>query len=114
MVRFGRVLFAFVCLIIAAGLVLPLYPQDVATSTVAAATDSVQLAADTQTSSCQDCPVAGSGADCQPDCACGEVLPATFVSPEASFSLTISLIVGPEPSKQPREPQPLPPKLPAI
>ena len=32
----GRVLFAFVWLIIAAGLVLPLYPRDVVTSVVTA------------------------------------------------------------------------------
>ena len=59
----GRVLFAFVCLIIAAGLVLPLYPRDVVTSVVAAASDPVQPVAATDAFGCGDCSVADGDAD---------------------------------------------------
>ena len=110
----GRVLFALVCLIIAAGVALPLYPRDVPTATVAVTTDPVQLAAGTDAFGCADCPVAEAGrADCRSDCPCGEPLPAVFVPLEEPVSLTIAVTVRPLPSRLP-EPQPLPPKLPAI
>ena len=114
MVMFGRVLFALVWLIIAAGVALPLYPRDVPTSTVAVATDPVQLVAGTDVFGCEDCPISDAGrADCRSDCPCGETLPAVFVPLEEPVGLTIAVTVRSLPSRLP-EPQPLPPKLPAI
>ena len=79
----GRVLFAFVCLIIAAGLVLPLYPRDVVTSVVAAASDPVQPVAATDAFGCGACSVADGDAACRSDCPCDHVVPAVFVPLEA-------------------------------
>ena len=111
---FGRVLFALVCLIIAAGVALPLYPRDAPTFTVAVTTDPVQLVAGTAAFGCEDCPVADVGrADCRPDCLCGEALPAVFVPLEEPVGLTIAVTERSLPARVP-EPQPLPPKLPAI
>ena len=111
---FGRVLFALVWLIIAAGVALPLYPRDVSTSTVAVTSDPVQLVAGTDVFGCEDCPLADAGrADCRSDCPCGEALPAVFVPLEERVSVTITVTERSLPSRLP-EPQPLPPKLPAI
>lgn len=111
----GRVLFAFVWLIIAAGLVLPLYPRDVVTSVVTAADDQVQPVAGSDLFGCEDCVVADDGAlDCLPDCFCGHVLPTATRSVENAFNLTLFIVVHPEPPGLPSGPQPLPPKLPAI
>jgi hypothetical protein len=111
---FGRVLFALVWLIIAAGVALPLYPRDLPTSTVAVTTDQVQLAAGTDAFGCEDCPVPDGGrADCRADCRCGEAQPAVFVPLEEPVGLTIAVTDQSLPSRLP-EPQPLPPKLPAI
>jgi hypothetical protein len=111
---FGRVLFALVWLIIAAGVALPLYPRDVPTSTVAVTADPVQLVAGTAALGCEDCPVADAGlADCRADCPCGEALPAAFVPLEEPVSRTIVVTEQSLPSRLPG-PQPLPPKLPAI
>ena len=111
---FGRVLFALVWLMITAGVALPLYPRDVATATVGVTTDPVQLVAGTGAFGCEDCPVTEAGrADCRSDCPCGEALPAVFVPLEEPVSLTIAVTARSLPSRLP-EPQPLPPKLPAI
>ena len=111
---FGRVLFALVWLIIAAGVALPLYPRDAPTSTVAGTTDPVQLVAGTDVFGCEDCPVADAGrADCRSGCPCGETLPAVFEPLEEPVSLTIAVTEQSLPSRLPG-PQPLPPKLPAI
>jgi hypothetical protein len=111
---FGRVLFALVWLIIAAGVALPLYPRDVPTSTVAVTTDPVQLAAGSDAFACEDCPVTDGGqADCRSGCPCGEALPAVFVPLEEPVTFTLAVTVRPLPSRL-SEPQPLPPKLPAI
>ena len=76
----GRVLFAFVCLIIAAGLVLPLYPRDVVTSVVAAASDPVQPVAASDAFGCGACSVADGDAACRSDCPCDHVVPAVLRS----------------------------------
>src|SRR5918994_4869926 len=111
---FGRVLFALVCLIIAAGAALPLYPRDVPTSTVAVTTGPVQLVAGTGVFGCEDCPVPGAGrADCRPACPCAETVPAVFVPLEEPVSLTVVVTETSLPSRLPGT-QPLPPKLPAI
>jgi hypothetical protein len=109
---FGRLLFALVWLLIAAGVALPLYPRP--TSTVAVTSDPVQLAAGSEAFGCEDCPVPDAGrADCRADCPCGAALPAVFVPLEEPVSVTIAVTVRSLPSRLP-EPQPLPPKLPAI
>ena len=111
---FGRVLFALVWLIIAAGVALPLYPRDVPTSTVAVTTDPVRLVAGTDAFSCEDCPVGDAGrADCRTDCPCGEALPAVFVPLEEPLGATIAVTVRSRASRQ-EQPQPLPARLPAI
>jgi hypothetical protein len=109
---FGRVLFALVCLIIAAGVALPLYPRDVPTSIVGVTTDAVQLVAGTDAFGCEDCPVADAGrADCRSDCPCGDALPAVFVPLDQPVSLTIAVTVRPQASAPPAK---LPTRLPAI
>ena len=102
----GRVLFAFVWLIIAAGLVLPLYPRDLVTAVVTAASDPVQPAAASDAFGCEDCPVADGDADCRSDCPCDQVLPAVFVPLEEAVGVTLATSVRP--------PAKLPAKLPAI
>jgi len=110
----GRVLFALVWLIIAAGLALPLYPTHVETPSPAVA-DSELRAADAMASRCQECPVADEGdVNCQPDCPCGHVLSAAFVSLDGSFGLSVVLIIRPLPSGPPSEALSLLPELPAI
>ncbi|HEX6111747.1 MAG TPA: hypothetical protein VFZ10_05520 [Geminicoccaceae bacterium] len=108
----GRVLFAFVWLIVAAGLVLPLYPhpRGVATSVVTAASDPVQTTAASRVFGCEDCPVAEGGADCRSDCPCDQVLPAVFVPLEEGLSVTLAVSAR----AQTPEPAKLPAKLPAI
>jgi hypothetical protein len=107
----GRVLFAFVWLIIAAGFVLPLYPRDLVTSVVTAANDPVQPVAASDPFGCEDCPAAGGGgADCRSDCPCDQVLPAVFVPLEEGVSVTLAVSVR----AQTPEPGKLPAKLPAI
>jgi hypothetical protein len=111
----GRVLFALVWLVIAAGVALPLYPRDIPTSMVAAATDSVQLVAGTDAFDCTDCPVADAGRTrCQSDCACGDAVPAVFVPLEHPVSVTIGITVRTAPASPPAAPQLLFPTLPAI
>jgi hypothetical protein len=101
---FGRVLFAFVWLIIAAGLVLPLYPRDLVTAVVSAASDPVQPAAASAAFGCENCPVAD--ADCRSDCPCDQALPAVFVPLEEAVGVTLATSA--------RLPGKVPAKLPAI
>ena len=106
----GRVLFVFVCLIIAAGLVLPLYPHPRdAVRSVVAASDPVQLVAASDAFGCPDCPVADRSAECEADCRCDEVLPAAFVRLDQGARVTLAVSVPPQ-----AEPARLPAKLPAI
>jgi hypothetical protein len=106
---FGRVLFAFVWLIIAAGVALPLYPSEAPLSTVAVSADPVQLTADSAAFGCEDCRTAGGGrAECRSDCACDEALPAAA---PAEHPVSVVIVVrshAAEPAAR------LPIKLPAI
>jgi hypothetical protein len=109
---FGRALFALVWLIIAAGVALPLYSRDVPRSTVAAATDPVQLAAGIDAFGCDDCPVPDGGrADCRSDCRCDGAQAAVFVPLGEPVGLTVAVVVRPQASEPPAR---LPAKLPAI
>ena len=110
----GRVLFALVCAVIAAGLVLPLYPSDVEPSR-SAALDSMLPVDGSRTAACEECPVPDAGsADCQSDCQCSHLLPATFVAVDDWFSLSVIVVVHPRPAGPSFVRQPLPPRLPAI
>jgi hypothetical protein len=102
----GHVLFAVVWLIIAAGVALPLYPGDVVTAVVPAASSRVEPVAASQAFGCEDFPVAETGADCPTACPCDQVLPAVFVPLEESMGVTLG-VSGRTPAK-------LPAKLPAI
>ena len=102
----GRVLFAFVWLIIAAGVGLPLYPGDAVTSVVTAGREPVQAVAASQAFGCEDCPVSDGGADCRSDCPCDRALPAAFVPLEGGVAVTLTAAERP--------PAKLPAKLPAI
>ena len=102
----GRVLFAFVWLIIAAGVTLPLYPGDVVTSVVSAASASVQPVAASGAFDCEDCPVPDADVDCRSDCPCDRVLPAVFVPLQEELDVTFAA--------SERLPSKLPAKLPAI
>jgi hypothetical protein len=101
----GRILFALVSLIITAGILLPVYPPDVEGRTVAAP-DAALLVADDGSSGCQ--------ARVPGHSLCGHVLPTIGAPPEASFGLTVYLIVPPLPSRPSSELQLLPPEHPAI
>ena len=102
----GRVLFTFVWLIIAAGLVLPLYPGDEVMSVVAAASDPVQPVAASDAFGCEDCPVADDDAECRSDCPCDHLVPAVFVPLEEGVGVTLAASLRPATK--------LPAKLPAI
>ena len=109
----ARVLFALVWAVIAAGLVLPLYPSGVEAPRSAAA-DPVVLAADAATAGCEDCPIADDGSAGQSDCPCARLLPAILVAVGDSSGLSVILVIRPQPSELPFEREALPPKLPAI
>jgi hypothetical protein len=102
----GRVLFTFVWLIIAAGLVLPLYPGDEVISVVTAASDPIRPVAASEAFGCEDCPVADDRADCRADCPCDPLVPAVFVPLEDGVGMTLA--------GSARLPVKLPAKLPAI
>src|SRR5262245_43001947 len=105
----GRVLFALVWVIIAAGVALPLYPRDIPESVAVAAADPVQLVAGTDTFGCEDCVVPDSGrARCKSDCPCGEAVPAMFVPLKHQVRLTIGVILPIVPSSSPNAPHLLP------
>jgi hypothetical protein len=106
----GRVLFALVWLIIAAGVTLPLYPPDVATPGPPAAATAL-LVADTMTFGCED---HAEDADCRSACPCAPALATASASPEPCVSLTVYLVVRPLPTAPSLTPRPPPPRLPAI
>jgi hypothetical protein len=95
----GRALFSLVCLIIAAGVLLPVYPAHVETRDSASA-DPAYLIADLVASECRECKTADARAAdakivrCRVDCLCERSLPTSSDTPEASLSLTVHLIVG--------------------
>jgi hypothetical protein len=109
----GRVLFALVWVVIAAGLVLPLYPSGVE-APMSAAADPVLLAADAATAACEDCPIADDGSADQSDGPCAHLLPAILVAVGDSSGLSVILVIRSQPSGLPFERQAVPPKLPAI
>jgi hypothetical protein len=105
----GRALFALVCLVIAAGFGLPLYPSGVGTP--GRGTDSALLADNSLIAACEDCPIPGEGGDdCQSDCSCEHLVQATFVAVEDEFGLSVTVVVRPQPLGR----ETLPAKLPAI
>ena len=106
----GRLLFAFVCLLIAAGVTLPLYPREPAPPTVAVRSDPVQLVAGSEAIDCEDCAVAGR-AECRPGCPCAGAVPAVFIPLEEPFGLTIAVTVRRHAAEPPAK---LPARLPAI
>jgi hypothetical protein len=90
----GRALFSLVCLIIAAGALLPVYPADVEAPGSASA-DPALLIADLVASECRNCaPADAKVVRCRVDCLCDRSLPTSSDTPEASLSLTVHLIVG--------------------
>ncbi|HSA79495.1 MAG TPA: hypothetical protein VLE23_01650 [Geminicoccaceae bacterium] len=106
----GRVLFALVLLIIAAGVALPLYPTDVPAPAPPAAATAL-LVADTVPSGCvNDAKDAG----CRSTCPCGQALATPSAAPETCICLAVYLVVRPASSGPSLTPQPPPPKLPAI
>jgi hypothetical protein len=102
----GRVLFAFVWLIIAGGVALPLYPGDVVTAVVSAASGPMQPVAASGAFGCEDCPVGDGAPECSSDRLCDQVLPAVFVPLEEGVGVTFAT--------SGRPPGELPAKLPAI
>jgi hypothetical protein len=111
----GRILFALVWVMIAAGVALPLFPRDIPTSTVAVTTAPMQLAAGTDAFGCEDCPVDDTGrSHCPSDCPCGPAQPALFVPLEQQVSLTLRVTVRLEPASPRATPRPLLSTLPAI
>ena len=105
----GRLLFALVCVIIATGLLLPVYPMEVATPGTADAED--MLVADTAAPACGGCgsAVASAGVPCD------HAAPAPAAAREACLHLTVYLIIRPLPATgQPGDPKLLRPRLPTI
>jgi hypothetical protein len=109
----GRLLFAVVWLIVAAGLLLPLLPSDEAGPAVAVAGGIEQAGA--MASDCRHCaPADADGDGCGTFCPCHHLLPAATAAPGLCPTLTVHLLVQPQPAGRLHEPRPLPPKLPAI
>jgi hypothetical protein len=111
---FGRALFALVWLIIAAGVLLPIYPREAETPSFVAA-DRAMLTTDLAVAECRDCPVAqGDRGDCRFECPCDRVQPAAFVPGEDAFRPSVVLVIRPLPSGRSAEILLFPPTLPAI
>jgi hypothetical protein len=104
----GRALFAFVWLIIAAGLLLPLFPAEVAAPGLSNARVTAALA-DAMAPGCERCPVAGGGA-----CKSGRWLRTAPAAAEACLRLRLRLVVQPVPGDRPAEAAERLPKLPTI
>jgi hypothetical protein len=102
----GRALFALVCLVIAAGIALPLYPSGVGTPRPGA--DPVVRASDSLIAACEDCPIPAERGDS--DCPSEQLVQATFVAVEDEFGLSVTVVIRPQPSGR----ETLPAKLPAI
>ena len=108
----GRGLFALVWLIIAAGLLLPLYPADVS-APGSAGGEVAAVLADVTEAGCAPCvPAAADGADCGPRTGGGvTAAPAALA---ACGRLTIHLVVQPEPPDRILEPAAPLPRLPLV
>jgi hypothetical protein len=103
----GRVLFAVVCVIIATGLLLPVYPTEVAMPGTADARD--MLVAGTRASACGDCDQAAASGRV----ACDRAL--QVAARKDCLHLTVYLIIRPLPlQERPGEPQLLRPRIPTI
>jgi hypothetical protein len=101
----GRALFALVCLIIAAGLLLPEYPGEVAAPRSSDARDSVIA----------DAAARGSAAIISGGGTCERASPAAAAAPKDCLNLTLYLILRPLPKAgQAGDPQLLAPKLKTI
>jgi hypothetical protein len=98
--------------VIAAGLVLPLYPSGVE-APISAAADPVLLAADAATARCEDCPIVDDDSAAQSDCPCARLRPGIVVAVGDSSGLSVILVIRSQRSDLPFEPQALP-RLPAI
>lgn len=85
----GRVLFILVGLIIAASLVLPVYPPDPTSSGPPAAVTALAVA-DTMAG---DRATPAGRVNCPSTCSCAQVLPTTSISPGSRLTLTMYLIV---------------------
>jgi hypothetical protein len=109
----GRVLFALVWVVIAAGLALPLYPSGVE-APMSAVADPVLLPADAAMAGREDCPIAHDGSADRSDGPCAHLVPAIVVTVGDSSGLSVILVIRSQPSELPFERQALPPKLPAI
>ena len=107
----GRALFALVWLIIAAGLLLPLYPSEV--SVPASASGAVAAAlADVMDAGCGPCPAAATGGP-----ACGRKGGGVMGAPAALAGcsrLTIHLVVQPVPAERAAQPAAPLPRLPEV
>jgi hypothetical protein len=108
----GRVLFALVCLIIATGLLLPIYPAEVEVATPGVADAQDMLVADAGAAACRNCPTVAARLVGR----CLTRAPSAAAGPtRACVHLTVYLVVRPLPVPgRPGEPQLLPPKLPTI
>jgi hypothetical protein len=107
----GRALFTLVWLIVAAGLLLPLYPQGGQTPGTTAAPDAMALVAAPDAFGGPDDPI---GIRCRTGCRCDGLLAAVFGSVDDPFGPSVTLTVWFGPAYLPSGPQPLLLKLPAI
>jgi hypothetical protein len=109
----GRALFAVVCLVIAAGLLLPVYPADlkVASRGVADARDML-ITDDAGAADCAHCATAAARVVTR---CLADAPAAATAQAEACVRLTVYLVVRPLPAPGPAVgPQLLAPKLPTI
>jgi hypothetical protein len=110
MAMLSRLLLACVCLVIAAGLLLPLYPADVAAP--GSATGEVAAAmVDAMDPGCEPCAAAALQAS---GCTADPVRPTAGQALEVCFELTIHLVVEPGSAAPWPAPGRLLPELPAI
>jgi len=107
----GRALFALVWLIIAAGLLLPLYPADVS-APGSSVGEVAALLADTIDAGCGPCPAAAAGGEA---CArSGGGWAAAPAALKACSRLTLHLVVQPGPADRAAEPARPLPRLPEV
>jgi hypothetical protein len=106
----GRVLFALVCVVIATGILLPIYPTEVAAPGVASARD--MMLADAAAAGCRDCKPAA--ASLRALAVCGHAGPIAAGPGKACLHLTVYVVVRPLPLTGRPGLQLLLPKLPTI
>jgi hypothetical protein len=108
----GRVLFAVVCLIIATGLLLPIYPADVDVASPGGADAQDMLITDAGPTGCRGCATAAARVVTR--CLADAPASAAAVPAGTCVRLTVYLVVRPLPAPGPAGPQLLPPKIPTI